>query len=262
MIRGSGMRRLQGLLKPVVIFLYLAAHSAIGAIAENMPPALTVTTSLEQILSRMDATNRHRESALISYTAMRTYEAANGDGDHRAKMQVKVVFNSPRTKDFTIVSEQGSSFIRNMVFVRALDTEKETQASASKQRSAVNADNYSLTLIGQENVQGRHCYVLDARPKRKDKFLIRGRVWIDAVDYAVVRVQGELAKSPSFFVRKVQLIRDYAKIGDFWLPQQDQSISQLLVFGKSTMTVSYYDYEIQTRGPVIALNSSTSELAK
>ncbi|HEY3128658.1 MAG TPA: outer membrane lipoprotein-sorting protein [Acidobacteriota bacterium] len=211
----------------------------------------------------MEANSRLRERSLAGYTGMRTYRAANGDDDDRkAEMQVRVVYASPSTKDFMILSEEGSGFIRDRVFKKAMETEKEAQHPESKRRSALTTDNYDFTLVGTEKVRGRHCYMVEIRPKRKDKFLVRGYAWIDSLDFAVVRIEGELVKPPSFMTRKVQIVRDYAKVGDFWLPQKDVSTSQLLLFGKSTMTVHYYDYIIKGREPVTASAGSVSASLK
>jgi hypothetical protein len=241
--RGWSVGRHLALLALLVFFSGVIGHDK--AAAENIPANPSIPLPLEEILSRMDASIRLREKALAGYTALRTYRAANGDSsDRKAEMQVKVVYSSPATKDFTIVSEDGSEFIRSKVFKRAMETEKEALGPELKQRSALTSENYLFLLVGQEILRGRRCYVLDANPKRKDKLLVHGKVWVDSSDYAVVRIQGELVKPPSFFLRKARITRDYAKVSDFWLPQRDESVSQLLVLGKSTMTVNYYDYNI------------------
>lgn len=241
-------------LAALVLLFSTLDHGKAGV--ENIPGAPFITLPMEQILSRMEANSRLRERALAGYTALRTYAAANGDSsDRKAEMQVKVVYSSPATKDFTIVSEDGSEFIRNKVFKRAMETEKEALRPDSKQRSALTSENYSFLLVGDEILRGRRCYVLDTNPKRKDKLLVRGKVWVDCSDYAIVRIQGELVKTPSMFVRKVHFTRDYTKVGDFWLPLRDASVSQLLMLGKSTMTVRYYDYNILGQLPMMASTS-------
>jgi hypothetical protein len=228
-----------------VVFLFSTLGQGKGA-AEDIPASPSIPLPLEQILTRMDASIRLRERTLAGYTALRTYKATNGDNcDRKAEMQVRVVYSSPATKDFTVLSEDGSEFIRSKVFKRAMETEQEALRPESKQRSALTPENYCFSLVGGETLRGRRCYVLEATPKRKDKLLVRGKVWVDSSDYAVVRIQGELVKPPSFFLRKVRITRDYGKVGDFWLPHSDESVSQLLMLGKSTMTVNYYDYSVQ-----------------
>ena len=43
-----------------------------------------------------------------------------------------------------------------------------------------------------------HCYVPRATPKRVDKYLFPGKVWIDSQDLAVVRIEGHPAANLSF----------------------------------------------------------------
>ncbi len=259
--RGFTFRRIGQFIRPALLLVVMVGQNA--AAAENIPASSSGCISLEQLLSRMEAGSRQRERMLAGYTAMRTYRAANGDdSDCKAEMQVKVAYRNPSTKDFAILSEEGSGFIRDKVFKKAMETEKEAQHPESKQRAALSTDNYYFGLIGEENLGGRHCYVVEIRPKRKDKFLVRGHAWVDSVDFAVVRIEGELVKPPSFLIRKVNIVRDYAKVGDFWLPQKDVSTSQLLLLGKSTMTVQYYDYTIQGKGAVMVSAGSVSASLK
>jgi hypothetical protein len=239
------MMRLRAVFPTTLALVLLVIRSATGNSSDDSA-TLTKPLPLDQILSQMAASTKKQETALAGYSAFRTYQAGNGLTHTKAWMQVKTVFRSPSTKDFTVVSEDGSNIIRSKVFKRALEAEKEAQRADQKQRSAFNSDNYDFTLAGEEDLRGRHCYVLEAHPKRKDKFLLRSRVWVDAADFAVVRVKGELVKPPSFWTRDVEFMRDYQKMGDFWLPMRDESSSQLLIFGKSTMTITYDDYAVET----------------
>ncbi len=69
-------------------------------------------------------------------------------------------------------------------------------------------------MIETEPFDGRMAYVIEAIPKREDKSLFRGRIWVDTEDYALARVEGEPAKNPSFWTRKVHFVQQYYKAGD------------------------------------------------
>ena len=62
-----------------------------------------------------------------------------------------------------------------------------------------------------------HCFVARAIPKRRDKYLFEGKVWIDADDFAVVRTEGHPAKKLSFWIQRADFVRQYQKIDNFWL---------------------------------------------
>ena len=70
-------------------------------------------------------------------------------------------------------------------------------------------------------VGDRASYVLEITPQRKESYLFRGRIWVDAEDYALVRAEGNPAKNPSFWTRKSHFVRRYEKHGQFWLPSMN-----------------------------------------
>jgi len=81
-------------------------------------------------------------------------------------------------------------------------------------------------------------------PKTKNKFLIKGHIWIDSEDFAIVRLVGSPAKNPSFWTRNIKIERQYRKYGQFWLPRINSSRSRILIFGSSELMIDYFDYEI------------------
>ena len=82
-----------------------------------------------------------------------------------------------------------------------------------------------------------HCIVVEAIPKRKDKYLFEGKVWIDVEDYAVARILGHPAKKLSFWIQRADFVRQYQKIDDFWLPQRDMTFVDVRLYGKKVMIV-------------------------
>ena len=69
---------------------------------------------------------------------------------------------------------------------------------------------------------GQH-YVLTVEPRTENKLLYRGRIWVDAEDFAVVRIEAAPAKNPSFWTKETKIEQVYAKVGDFWLPLSNQA---------------------------------------
>lgn len=87
-------------------------------------------------------------------------------------------------------------------------------------------------------------------PRTKDKFLYRGRIWVDAKDFAVVRPEAEPAKNPSFWTKTAEIAQMYMKVSDFWLPACNHSVTAIRVGGHAELTIDYKDYEITGAGPV------------
>ena len=128
-------------------------------------------------------------------------------------------FRAPDKKTFVLTSESGSGLIRHLALNPLIASEIETAAGKEHHDSAIAPENYTLALLGEQQVGPYHCFVAQAIPKRREKYLFEGKVWIDAEDYAVVRIEGHPAKKLSFWIERADFVRQYQKIGDFWLPK-------------------------------------------
>ena len=126
----------------------------------------------------------------------------------------------------------------------------EALSADAQRRTALNSENYDFTMAAYESTSSGSMYVLTVEPRTKSKFLFRGRVWVDATDFAVVRVEAEPAKSPSFWTKSSQIEQLYQKVSDFWLPQRNHSISSIRIGGRAELTIDYQGYKITASDPV------------
>jgi hypothetical protein len=99
-------------------------------------------------------------------------------------------------------------------------------------------------LIRMETANGRPCYLLDATPRTKHKYLFRGQVWVDAEDAAVARVEGSLAQNPSLWTASVHFVHQYKKVGSHWLAESNISQTEVRIFGPTELKVEYSDYVV------------------
>jgi hypothetical protein len=205
-------------------------------------PALTV----DEIVNRMEQRNRERAKALRKFKGTRVYRMQYHGflGSRQAEMTVKLDYTAPDDKVFTVISESGTKFIIDHVFNALIEGEKEATSAENQRRTALSAENYSFTFAGLEDNRNPTEYVLDVIPKTDNKFLYRGRAWIDAKDFAVTRVEAELAKSPSFWIKKSEIRHRYEKIGDFWLPVENRTESSIRLGGHALLSIEYKDYSI------------------
>ncbi len=153
-------------------------------------------------------------------------------------------FHAPDKKIFVVTSESGSGIVRRMALNQLISSEVEAAAGKEHHDSAISSENYSLELLGEQQIGPHHCLVAQALPKRKDKYLFEGKLWIDVDDYAVVRIEGHPAKRPSFWIQRADFVRQYQKIGDFWLPQRDETVVQVRMYGKKVLTIDHQDYVV------------------
>ncbi len=198
----------------------------------------------DEIFSRLLERNHLRDIDLQQYSAVRTYMVTNDRGKVHAEAVVQVEYRAPGTKTFTTTSEQGSRIVRSLVFKRLMGSEVETAAGRSHRDSSIKPDNYTFHLLGEDDADGYHCFAVQAVPKRRDKYLFEGKIWIDTQDFAIVKIAGHPAKNPSFWLKRVDFVRRYQKIGEFWLPLKDETITELRIHGKKILTIDHQDYTV------------------
>jgi hypothetical protein len=161
-------------------------------------------------------------------------------------MDVEVNYDAATGKSFRIVSRSGSKLLCDKVLKRAVESEKE--ASLDKGSSALTETNYRFNLAGNESLGGRPAYILDVEPLTASKFLYRGKIWVDAADFAVVKMETEPAKSPSFWISRTLIQYSSAKTDGFWLPQQVRSETRVRIGGTAVLTIDYGSYQIVPDG--------------
>jgi hypothetical protein len=200
----------------------------------------------DEVIARVLKRNRLQSEALRSYSAMRTYELKNSEGKLAARAVVRVTYKAPDRKTFDKTSEQGSAIVRHLVFDRLMRSENETASGHEHHDSAITTANYTFALAGAEDIGQYHCLVLEARPKRRDKYLFEGKIWVDAQDFAIVQIAGHPARKPSFWVNRADFVRQYQKIGGFWLPYRDEASVEVKLYGRKIFTVDYQRYSIDS----------------
>jgi hypothetical protein len=213
----------------------------------------------QQVVERLVGMNLRRAQALQSYRGTRTYRVdyRGFPGTRNAEMVVDVNYRAPATKEFTIRSSSGSRVIIDKVFRKLLQAEQDALSVDAQRRTALNADNYDFTMVAYESTPGHPMYVLAVAPRTADKFLYRGRVWVDAKDFAVVRLEAEPAKNPSFWTKSNEIEQLYVKVNGFWLPKRNHSVSSIRLGGRADLTIQYEDYVITASAPVGDLSALT-----
>jgi hypothetical protein len=210
------------------------------ASVEPLRPGVTES----QLLAELAAHNEERRAALHDYTVLRTYQVVDLKGKVHAEEIGRMEFFSPDKKAFTVTSESGSGLVRHMALNALINSEIEAAAGKEHRDSAISTDNYSLNLLGEQQLGPYRCFVAEAVPKRKDKYLFEGRVWIDVNDYSVVRIEGHPAKKLSFWIQRADFVRQYQKIDGFWLPEKDQTLVQVRLYGKKILKIDHRNYVV------------------
>jgi hypothetical protein len=211
---------------------------------EKPESLVPLTLSASQIVDQMQVHNQARNDELKDYKSLRHY-TVNYHGfptSIAAAMDVEVRYDSASGKSFRVVSESGSKFLCDKVLKRAVEGEQE--ASRDKSSTALTTANYKFQLLGSEMVRGRPAYILQVDPIVASKFLYRGKIWVDATDFAVAKIEAEPAKNPSMWISRTAVAFTSAKTGDFWLPEQNRSETKVRIGGSAVLTIVYGPYQI------------------
>src|SRR5580704_398096 len=198
----------------------------------------------DEIIARMIERNRLRNEHLLSYSGVRNYQIRNPDGHVSAEAVVRVDYRAPGKKTFQKVSEEGSWVVRRLVFDRLLQSEEEASSGQERRDSAISDDNYRFTTIGKENLGTRRCFIVEVKPKRTDKYLFEGKLWIDAQDFAIAKISGHPAAKLSFWITRADFVREFQRIDGFWLPQLDETIVELKTHSTRVFRIEHQQYVI------------------
>jgi len=204
-----------------------------------------------EIVVRMLEMNRQRLAALEHYESERTYRVdyKGTGGEHRAEMRVHAEYTGPDRKRLTVVGESGPKFLCDKVLRRLVESEREAGEQSNRTETTLGSENYAAELVGEETVAqadgaGVRAWVLRVTPKVDNQFTYRGRVWVSEDDYAVVRVEGEPAKSPSWWINRARFDSRYVRRGEVWLPASNVSSSHVRIGGEATLTIDYGTYAV------------------
>ncbi len=228
--------------------LLIAACALIPAcVGQNMADHAT-----DQIVSRMVQVELAQEKNLQHYRMIRTYTLNNADGSKPVELLAQVVFDGESGKSIQVIEERGSDGMFRRALHKVLEAEIRTSNKDGKKEARITPDNYSFHLNGTEMRDGRRCFVLQLTPKRKSKYLVDGRAWVDAEDYALVGLEGRSAASVSFWVGKPYITQSYEKIGDFWLMASNHSVADAKFVGRIALTIETRDVEMGGTKVVLA----------
>jgi hypothetical protein len=223
-----------------------------GVAGGEAPKVLTV----DEIVLRMMAKNEARQADLAGYSSERTYrvEYRGTGGERYAEILVRAEYVGAGQKLLTVVEQSGSKVICERVLRKMVESEQEVSEKANRAQMMLSPQNYKIALEGKDEVDGVPAWILSVSPKSESKFTYLGRVWVSMEDYAVIRVQGEPAKNPSWWLTRASFDWKYEKHGEFWLPEKSIAVSHVRIGGDAKLTIEYGAYQI------VSTDKAVSEL--
>ena len=125
-----------------------------------------------------------------------------------------------------------------------LEGERAVIASGETARSSLALTNYRFQPNGVD-AEGLANILLS--PRRRGRVLLTGTMFLEPTDGALVRLEGRLARSPSFWVKDVDIVRTYERVGGIIVPVALESKAQVRFLGEASFRMTYVYSEIEGR---------------
>lgn len=221
-------------LSQAVCLLLIASLSAIA----QAPPPEAPTPDVNTIISRMLAAQQRNREQVKPLTVKRDYQLLDKEQAQKAQVIAHITYVPPNQKQYQIESSRGGLGEKILEDVLA----KEVQPSKDPERQEFSQKNYGIQLLRTEAVNGHNCYVLGVTPKRDDKELISGEIWVDQQSYNIRRLEGTPAKNPSWWIRDLHVLMDFADVNGMWLRTFTYAVANVRFKGRYEMVARDLEY--------------------
>ena len=198
-------------------------------------PAATPSDPVEHVITQFLA----HDGTQHAYRAVRHLEAENGN--RSGWLEAVTDYSPAEGLRYRITAEGGSPYIRSKVLKAVLDGEREMIAHGNETRSALALSNYQFEPHGIDSEGLANVLV---SPRREEPALVRGTMFLKPTDGGLVRLQGRLAKSPSFWLSDVNIVRMYTRLRGVVMPVALESSADVRLMGRATMRMTYVYSEI------------------
>jgi len=189
----------------------------------------------DEIVQRLERTTEQAPRSL-GYSEVRHYVLRNSRFNRDAEMEVRAIRNAQGGLEFTILKLSGSEHIFRQIL--------EGEATLSRLPAAtgtLEVRNYEFKLVGRETIGAHLCHVLQLIPRRKSKYLLEGRVWIDAVSFGLVRLEGRPTASLSFLVGRPLILQDFEKVSGAWVVLASHTTASTRLLGTTQLSIEHRD---------------------
>jgi hypothetical protein len=196
--------------------------------------AETKSPDLDLILQRMEDAQHQNPAQSRPYQVTREYKVFAGSDTHpTSDVMAQIDFVPPNTETYKITQRKGNPLGEKII--REL-LASETGSPRKKHGPEISRANYDFVLLRQQNFVGVPEYVFAIFPKRKDKYLLRGQIWVDKSSFLIRQIQGVPAESPSFWLTDLHITFQYAEVGGMWVLVTVDGLAKVRFLGQFTLT--------------------------
>lgn len=180
---------------------------------------------------------------LAAYSAVTVIRAELPETAQQGEFELQRRFEAPHTLQFTPVHFTGDGFIKNNVITRLLQSEVDHVQKDDPALTAIGRANYKFSYKGASRIGDRLVHVFQIKPHKKRPGLFKGRIYLDVHTGTLVRAEGSVVKSPSFFVKHIDFLQEYADVLSFTLPVHVHSEAKARILGKTIVDITHRDYQ-------------------
>lgn len=221
-------------------------------------PAAPARMSPELALSTYLGLARRQLAELGAYSDITTIEADLPDTAQHGKFELRRYFQAPRSLAFAALQFAGDGFIKTNVITRLLQSEVDHVQKGEGSQTAITAENYRFSYKGTETSGRTVSYIYHVKPRHKRPGLFKGSIRVDAATGRLRRAEGQIVKSPSFFVKKIEFVQEYGECGQFSLPVHIHSEARTRLLGRAVVEMFHSDYRAITVAELQAASGSSA----
>lgn len=186
-----------------------------------------------------------RTNSLAGYTVRRRYTLSHSRSSTPAEMIVQLNYSHPGQKSFHVISDRNCGYLEDRILHRVLDAEVQAARDDVRDKTKIVPRNYDFDLLGTAHLNGRSTYVIRAIPKRRGRFLVDGKIWVDSEDSAVSRIEGEAAVR-SFWIHSFHILQRYQRVGPYWLVAFTRNNAVVRFLGEAHLDIESFDYRLRS----------------
>ncbi|HEY1272006.1 MAG TPA: hypothetical protein VGF08_08475 [Terriglobales bacterium] len=230
-----------------------------AAVVDTRAPLLSEPAPLPRMAPELALQAYHgraiiQAQQLAGYSAVTIIHAELPDTSQFGEYELERHYAAPHNLQFTAVRYIGDGFVKTNVIGRLLQSEVDHVKQDDGALTAINNKNYKFSYKGSSQIDGRVCHVFQVKPHKKRPGLFKGKIYLDAYTGSLVRTEGAIVKSPSFFIKKVEFIQDYVDVGNFTFPLHVHSDARARVIGRTVVDIYHRAYQ-----PVTAIVQTASQ---
>jgi hypothetical protein len=218
-----------------LLLIHLAGVGVSAQPTDSVPSAGT-------IISRMSDSTAQSNTHLRPFKVVRSYRLFGKEQQTtQSEVIAHIAYVPPAGSHYTLQKVSGVGL--GEVLVRKV-LESESDVLAHRDASAFSTANYDFRFLREDLLEDAPCYILELRPRRTDPRLLRGTIWIDARSYLIRRVEGEPAKSPSWWARDIHIVLEFHVVNGMWIQTSLESTANIRLLGRHTMVARDMAYEM------------------